>query len=59
MNFNSVKLTKCDFCKCFKPVVTEVNNCYFYSDCALEIFEHCIKNENYIKRSNNNNKQGK
>lgn len=54
MKFNSVKLTKCDFCKCFKPVVTEVNNYYFCSDCALEIFEHCI-----IKRSNNNNKQGK
>lgn len=51
MEFYKVRQAECDFCKKLKPVVTQVDDIYICSDCAVEILNHCITNERTIRLS--------
>lgn len=51
MKFYKVKHAECDFCKNLKSVVTQVDDIYICSDCAVEILHHCITNERAVKIS--------
>ena len=51
MKFYKVKQAECDFCKKLKSVVTQVDDIYICSDCAVEILNHCITNERAVKIS--------
>ena len=51
MKFYKVRQAECDFCKKLKSVVTQVDDIYICSDCAVEILNHCITNERAVKIS--------